>query len=119
MDRTGLSEREGSSRGVAQTGGGKIPRRYNNGSDGGACHSGPNSWEAEKVYAGRIRQIRKSGGARNSREKIAELIGVTVGSLQVTCFEVGCHSSTTKVCPRGRIAAAGGTAFQWDRRGQS
>ena len=42
-----------------------------------------------KFTPGRIQQIRNLVERGKSREEIAELIGVTVGSLQVTCSRLG------------------------------
>ena len=43
----------------------------------------------------RLQQIRNLVERGESREQIAELLDVTVGSLQVTCSEAGYQSETT------------------------
>src|SRR5262245_46388072 len=50
---------------------------------------GPNSGRQIKFTPQRIQQIKNLVERGKSREEIAELIGATVGSLQVTCSRFG------------------------------
>jgi hypothetical protein len=52
-------------------------------------HPGPNPGRQIKFTPERIQQIKNLVERGKSREEIAELIGVTVGSLQVTCSRFG------------------------------
>jgi hypothetical protein len=52
-------------------------------------HPGPNPGRQIKFTPERIQQIKNLVERGKSREEIAELIGVTVGSLQVTCSRLG------------------------------
>ena len=67
----------------------------------------------KKFTPERIQQIKNLVEQGTSREQIAELIGVTVGSLQVTCSRLGVSLR------RPNVPAARRTAFQWDRRTES
>ena len=49
----------------------------------------------------RIQQIKNLVERGKSREEIAELIGVTLGSLQVTCSRLGVSLRTATHCPGG------------------
>jgi hypothetical protein len=66
-----------------------MHRGYRNDSDRGAWHPGPNSGRQIKFTPERIQQIKNLVERGKRREDIAELIGVTVGSLQVTCSRLG------------------------------
>jgi len=49
----------------------------------------------------RIQQIKNLVERGKSREEVAELIGVTLGSLQVTCSRLGVSLRTATHCPGG------------------
>jgi hypothetical protein len=66
-----------------------MDREYRNDSDRGARHPALTWGRQIKFTPERIEQIKNLVERRKSREEIAELIGVTVGSLQVTCSRLG------------------------------
>ena len=54
----------------------------------------------------RIQQIKNLVERGKSREDIAELVGVTVGSLAVTCSKLGIQSATTHGKQRSKSATS-------------
>ena len=73
--------------GVQTTIAGRLPR-------GGAAMTMTNANRRGRQFTPeRLQQIRNLVERGKSREEIAELIGVTVGSLQVTCSKLQFHRS--------------------------
>src|SRR5262245_34471006 len=97
-----------------------MDRGYNNDSDGGPRYPGPNSWQAEKVYAGTNPADQGSGGARNEPGEDCRVDRRDGRLAAGHLLEVGYQSSATEVGNRSRIVAARGTAAcPWDRGGRS
>jgi Helix-turn-helix domain of resolvase len=63
----------------------------------------PTRGRQRKFTPERIQQIKNLAEQGTSREKIAELIGVTVGSLQVTCSRLGISLRRPKFVPEAGL----------------
>ena len=75
--------------GVAQTWGQKLHRGYRDDPDRRVWHPDPSRGRQIRVTQERIQQIKNLVERGKRRREIAELIGMTVGSLQVTCSRLG------------------------------